>query len=211
MEIENLKKQWLRLQQQLPAYTVVKEDFFEVLLRHYSSPQRYYHTLRHIAFMLAQCQQFKYKVEDLGTLQWAIWYHDVIYNPLRSDNEEKSARLAEKHLVVLQADKMMIEKVSAYILATKKHQLIAPYQNFDAQLMLDCDLAVLGSTREDYLSYTQAIRKEYAMYPDFLYKKGRRKALQSFLQKERIFLTEEFYQAREEQARKNLAYELGTL
>jgi predicted metal-dependent HD superfamily phosphohydrolase len=45
------------------------------------------------------------------------------------------------------------------------------------------------------------------MYPDFLYKPGRRKVLTHFLEMERIFKSDHFYQKYEEQARKNLLFE----
>ncbi|HET7178254.1 MAG TPA: hypothetical protein VFI14_00955 [Chryseosolibacter sp.] len=53
------------------------------------------------------------------------------------------------------------------------------------------------------------MRREYSMYPDFLYRPGRRKVLQYFLDMERIFKTEEFASKFEKQARGNLERELG--
>jgi predicted metal-dependent HD superfamily phosphohydrolase len=49
------------------------------------------------------------------------------------------------------------------------------------------------------------------MYPDFLYRPGRRKVLQHFLDMERIFKTEEFASKFEKQARVNLGWELRGL
>ncbi len=50
----------------------------------------------------------------------------------------------------------------------------------DINYLLDADLSVLGKDRETYLVYTQMIRKEYSIYPDFLYKPGRKKFLNIF-------------------------------
>jgi predicted metal-dependent HD superfamily phosphohydrolase len=40
---------------------------------------------------------------------------------------------------------------------------------------LDADLSILGKDLDTYLAYTKMIRKEYSIYPDFLYKPGRKK------------------------------------
>lgn len=55
------------------------------------------------------------------------------------------------------------------------------------------------------------VRKEYSIYPDLLYKPGRKKVLQHFLQMERIFKTQVFYDKYETQSRRNLEKELNQL
>lgn len=79
----------------------------------------------------------------------------------------------------------------------------------DLQFLLDFDLAVLGANEKTYLNYTQQIRREYKLYPDFLYKKGRIKMLEHFLNKKRIFQSEPLFQLYENQARFNIEEELN--
>jgi len=77
--------------------------------------------------------------------------------------------------------------------------------------MLDVDLAILAASREAYTRYTHAIREEYKIYPYFLYKKGRKKVLQHFLERKQIYFTEEFQAQHEANARENLRWEIATL
>ena len=64
---------------------------------------------------------------------------------------------------------------------------------------------------ESYHQYMKDIRKEYAIYPMILYKKGRKKVLKRFLERERIYFTDQFYVLSEIKARENLTRELETL
>jgi len=81
----------------------------------------------------------------------------------------------------------------------------------DTNYLLDADLSVLGKDFETYLKYTQNIRKEYSIYPDFLYKPGRKKVLKHFLELESIFKTEYFKEKYEARAKENIAKELQLL
>ena len=42
------------------------------------------------------------------------------------------------------------------------------------QLLLDIDLAIPGADRTRYQAYAGQVRCEYAMYPGFLYRRGRK-------------------------------------
>ena len=76
---------------------------------------------------------------------------------------------------------------------------------------LDADISVLGWDWERYEQYSRWIRKEYAVVPAILYRSGRKKVLQHFLNKPFLFQTK-YYQSRlEEQARANLKQELSLL
>ncbi|MDQ2686612.1 MAG: hypothetical protein M3Y28_01965, partial [Armatimonadota bacterium] len=95
-------------------------------------------------------------------------------------------------------------RVKQLILATKAHQAL----DGDAacRLLLDADLAILGAPETDYNAYAQAIRREYAWVPDVHYRQGRRRVLETFLQRPRLYLTPSF-EPLEEQARANLRHE----
>ncbi|MGE4514074.1 MAG: hypothetical protein AB7E26_09720, partial [Chryseobacterium sp.] len=72
-------------------------------------------------------------------------------------------------------------------------------------------LSILGSESEIYVSYTQKIRKEYSIYPDLLYRPGRKKVLEHFLKSESIFKTEYFKEKYELRARENILSEIESL
>ena len=81
----------------------------------------------------------------------------------------------------------------------------------DEKYLIDIDLAILGSSREEYKLYTEQIRKEYSFVPMEAYKTGRKNLLSSFLQEDFIYSTEYFQVKLEEQAKVNLRKELQGL
>lgn len=62
----------------------------------YSKRNRHYHTLDHLEHMLNQFNAIKTEISEWDATLFALYYHDIIYNPLKSDNESKSADLAVK-------------------------------------------------------------------------------------------------------------------
>src|SRR6266542_2634420 len=101
-----------------------------------------------------------------------------------------------------------INKCEEQILATKTHE---DTNDYDTNLFTDADLSILGQTWNMYENYTHQLRKEYAVYPDLLYNERRKKVLMHFLEMNRIFKTDEFYNQFEKQARENLKRELKEL
>lgn len=174
----------------------------------YTEKGRHYHDLLHIERMFEEFEAIKDSISEFSLISFAVFYHDVIYDATSKSNEEKSASTAEKRLTELDLGKEEIAIISAQILATKSHQ---NSENSDINYLLDVDLSVLGKDWETYLDYTQKIRKEYSIYPDFLYKPGRKKVLRHFLELESIFKTEYFKGKYEVQAKENIEKELQLL
>jgi predicted metal-dependent HD superfamily phosphohydrolase len=184
------------------------EDLWLEVVENYSDRNRHYHNLDHLTQLLQQLLPFKTKVDNWDAILFATYYHDIIYNVLRNDNEENSAAYASERLTILKAPAQQIELCSQHILATKSH---SSSDSSDTNLFTDADLSILGSDWESYDNYCQQIRKEYAIYPDLLYKPGRKKVLRHFLAMNGIFKTEPFHNQFEEQARQNITTELRRL
>jgi len=169
----------------------------------YSNATREYHTLTHLKQI---CQEF----EDLNItplLAFTTFYHDIVYDASQNDNEEQSALLAQKRLTELNVPKELNKKVFQLIIETKTHQA----SNEENSLFLDADLAILGSSKEAYEKYTQQVRREYAIYNDATYFKGRKKVLKMFLDKDRIYKSKHFHNKYEKQARVNILIEYNSL
>ncbi len=171
----------------------------------YSAPHRHYHTLTHLAHVYEELEAVKPNIQHWDSLMFSLFYHDVIYDPSQHDNEEASALLAIKRLSALQVPDEIAVRCSTQILATKKHEAGT---DRDTDLLTDADLAILGQSSSTYEVYCQQIRKEYQIYPDPMYNFGRRKVLLHFLEMERIFKTDWFFNKYEHQARENLRLEL---
>lgn len=176
--------------------------------KNYSSKKRHYHTLQHLDGLLTQLTAIKDKIQNWDIILFTLYYHDIIYNPLKSDNEEKSAELAEKHLKQISVSSDKIELCKKQILATKSH---LKSTDSDTNYFTDADLSVLGQDWEIYSLYYKNVRKEYSIYPDFMYNSGRKKVLTHFLTMGRIFKTDFFYDKFEMRAKRNLAHELSIL
>jgi predicted metal-dependent HD superfamily phosphohydrolase len=85
-------------------------------------------------------------------------------------------------------------------------------EDADLALFLDCDLAILGASPEDYDRYERGIAEEYARVVDpESYRAGRARFLEAFLQKPRFFFTERFHRLFDARARENLARALEAL
>ncbi|WP_207431546.1 hypothetical protein [Sabulibacter ruber] len=199
---------WQTWQRTAAGYSVnqnLLSRLWEELEAAYSSRSRHYHNLRHIEALLRLTDEFEANLTAPALVRFAIFYHDAVYSSSRSDNEEKSAQLASKRLPELGVPQAEVALVEEMILATKSHR---SNPNPDTDFLLDFDLAILGAPWDLYHQYSQQIRKEYSLYPDFLYHSGRKKVLRHFLDQESIFKTPPFQAKLESQARQNLAKEL---
>ncbi len=203
-----LRESWMDLTGKYQAQQEASRTY-EELIALYAAPNRAYHNLSHIDWLLEEARGFRASLQHYDAVRMAIWFHDAIYETSRSDNEERSADLAERSLTALGAEAEIAALVRAMIVATKTHT--ADKLPEDGSLFLDLDLSILGSDEAVYEKYARAIRKEYAWVPALIYKRKRRKVLESFLDRKRIFFTDAIFEARESQARRNIQQELSKL
>lgn len=185
------------------------DQFLALLLDAYAEKQRHYHDSSHIENMLRLSETYAQQLKQHDVVALAILYHDIIYDPLKSDNEERSADRAVDDLTGQKLPQETIREVKRFILATKKHE--EPAGENDLCFFLDFDLSALGASWEVYAAYAANIRKEYSIYPDLVYKPGRKKVLKHFLEMPFIYKTETFRDQFDAQARLNLERELNEL
>ncbi|WP_343691943.1 hypothetical protein [Chitinophaga sp.] len=188
--------------------SLVKEGFNSILT-HYSESHRYYHNLDHIQTLLVFIEEYNHLVHDLEALQLAVFFHDIIYDVQRGDNEERSALVATQFLEQTSYPAEKTALVSEYIRATKSHQ--NPHGDADLDCFLDFDLFILSGPERMYQAYAKNIRKEYSIYPDAVYVPGRKKVLQYFLDQPSIYKTEGFRERFDAVARENIQRELEKL
>jgi predicted metal-dependent HD superfamily phosphohydrolase len=186
------------------------DRYFNEILRRYTASRRHYHNLTHITSLLRFYEEYASMLIDRHVVLFSIFYHDIIYNVLRKDNELRSAKLAVKRLKALQVPASTIEQVKLFIEATKTHAVTEAVTHVgDLQFFLDFDMSILAARPTSYKAYAENVRKEYHIYPDKLYYAGRKQFLQHCLQTEHIFLTPTFRERYEGIARENIIWELG--
>ena len=202
-------KRWLTLLSNLGIEPNTGKSIWLSLAAAYGANGRFYHNLSHIEEMLDVAEQLRDVAEDFTAVQLAIWFHDVIYDPRRSDNEAQSAAHAVQIFHPLGVSGAMLSKVSDLILATKSHQTAV--NDSDYFVLLDADLAILGAGPKQYQAYAQAIRREYSFVPDAAYRVGRTAVLQRFLARSPFYFTKWMRQNREDAVIRNLTWEIERL
>ncbi|MBZ9713445.1 phosphohydrolase [Deinococcus multiflagellatus] len=170
----------------------------------YAEAHRAYHNAAHVEAVLGALGS---RGVLSPALALAVWGHDLIYDPRARDNEARSAEVFGAWLAGQGAPTDLVAQVRALILATQHRALPATREE---ALLVDADLGILGASPAKFAAYDAAIRQEYRHVPGPLYRMGRRKVLQGFLNRSRIYTTPEFA-GLEEQARANLAGALARL
>ncbi|OQP54481.1 HD domain-containing protein [Niastella populi] len=209
---DTLRQVWDELTARYCNDRTLTARFYTEIEKKYTSTRRHYHNLHHIAALLQFCGRYAGQLMEPDVVAFAVFYHDIIYNVLRKDNEFRSAQVAVKRLKDLQVPAAAIEQVKLYIEATQTHAVTAAVTHVgDLQLFLDFDMSILGAPRDAYEAYTRQVRREYRIYPDKLYNAGRKQFLEHCLQAGHIFQTPVFRENYERTARENMAWELGNL
>ncbi|WP_392532828.1 hypothetical protein [Nostoc sp. C117] len=200
---------WQHTLQPFGIDQVGAEKAFNLLVAAYSTPNRHYHTLKHIHHVLNTIQVLQGYSNNLTAVQIAAWFHDVVYDTEAKDNEQKSADYAVEFLSNLGISESIIAIVSRLILNTKDHQ--AKVDDCDSQVLIDADLAIFAANSVEYTKYARAIRQEYSWVPEAEYIVGRRQFLERFLQRSHIYSTPLMLEFAEPSARGNIQGEIQSL
>ncbi|HEY8256087.1 MAG TPA: hypothetical protein VIG08_00360 [Gemmatimonadales bacterium] len=181
--------------------------FDELVTAHGTSGRRY-HTLDHVLDCLVRLDESGTPPEDHDLVEAAIWFHDVVYDPHRADNEARSAEWAQRTLAAAGAPPVVVERVAGLIRMTAHAE---PARDRQGALLCDLDLSILGRDARAFDEYQRRIREEYAWVPEPLFRAARARILSAFLGRERIFLTDYFHDRYEDAARENLQRALSAL
>lgn len=157
----------------------VDPRIFTYLMSLYNEHHRHYHNMNHILNMFNTANDLSYALTEEQTL--AIWFHDAVYDPTKTDNEEKSIELAEEILKNEHCSDYSIGVISQIIADTKLMRPTIP----DSEIVLDLD--VFGFTTNDCLKNTELIRREYHQLSNKDWLVGRIRFLTNFLEEKRKF------------------------
>ena len=201
-----LQDEWTKVCAALGVEAAYAGQLWTCLAEAYGEPQRHYHTLDHIAAVVADAGRLRDRFEQPDAAVLALFLHDVVYDPLRRDNEARSSDKLELWLG-RRIDAGVLATCRRAIEATASH---AAQGNADLDLILDIDMAILGASPDAYGRYAEGVAREYLpVYGFDAYAVGRAKLfLEPTLARGALFLTEPFA-ALEDQARANMAEELA--
>jgi predicted metal-dependent HD superfamily phosphohydrolase len=140
-----------------------------LLVERFTDSPLAYHTLDHILHLLDALETAfarDLSARDHRILRYAIWLHDLFYDPMADDNERRSADIG---LALLQWPEDELRDFEICVMATKGNATDHPL----ARIMVDLDLSILAADRGAYRRYALAIRDEYSMHPEPAYRAGR--------------------------------------
>ena len=200
----SLQDRWIKFSSRVTIPN--KEILWKSLDALYSEENRHYHNLEHIEDCLNKLDDWPPHLNGTNrdVIELAIWFHDIIYDTRRADNEESSAALATHYL----RGHPLATDCQALILATMHRQTEGMRTE---EIMCDIDLSILGAHPTKYLQYTEKIRAEYSWVEQQEYSEARAKLLQTFLDRENLYQTPFAHEKWEKQARLNIKNERANL
>ena len=184
------------------------DELYQRLVACYSEPHRKYHTMQHLEECFAHLENVRSFAEQPGEVGLALWFHDAIYDTRKKDNEERSAEWACDSVLAAGLTNDRASRIYELVMATM-HDAIPTGR--DAEVLVDIDLAILGSDVARFDEYEVQVRQEYSWVPGPLYRAGRKKVLQGFANRESIYSTEYFRSGYEARARDNIARSIARL
>ena len=199
--------------------SLLPPGLLEALRSAYASPPRAYHNFGHVETLLRHFDDVAARDgwAQPDEVQLALLFHDAIYDARATDNEARSADLAQAEIARWLPDAGIdAARVADLIRLTARHGQLAPTdlgegpQSDDARRFLDCDMAILGADDAAFAAYDRGIAAEYRHVPRWLYAVNRRRFLKSLLARPRIFLDDGFHARLDAQARHNLRRALTT-
>ncbi|MFG2956091.1 hypothetical protein ACGF5O_20500 [Streptomyces sp. NPDC048291] len=183
--------------------------YADELLRRWQEPQRRYHTLAHLTAVLDHVDVLEEYADSPELVRLAAWFHDAVYLPDRSENEERSARLAERALPEAGISAANTAEVARLVRLTVTHDPAPGDRN--GEVLCDADLAILAAPPAAYAAYTAAVREEYHFVPNDAFRAGRSAILRQLLDLPQLFRTPYGRTEWAPTARYNLAAELEML
>jgi predicted metal-dependent HD superfamily phosphohydrolase len=149
------------------------------LLSMWNESHRHYHNLNHLNDLIEQINENKSKFseKEYEKLMLAAIFHDCVYDPMSSTNEEDSA----KFLIECAVDKSNsdILDVQRMILDTKTHKSTTPL----SESFNKFDMSIVERDFDQLLEWENGTSEEFSVYSKNEYKVGRIKFLESLLDK----------------------------
>ena len=173
---------------------------YKNLMNCYAEPHRRYHSCGHLEHCLHEFDRAAAMIKDRDAVEMALWFHDAVYVPGASDNEQRSADLfADWSKGFLRPS--LVTKVCSLILITMHTQ--AP-KNEEGCYAVDIDLSSFGIPWDNFVQDSRNVRAEQTGVKDVDFYPEQRRFLESLIKRPRIYHTEYFHARYEESARQNI-------
>lgn len=201
-----LISRWLDLMKRLGISE--NRETYTAIIDAYSEKHRKYHNVSHLCSVLTSLDEVEHLTEKKDEIALALWFHDAVYKPFSKSNESDSADWVRNFLDANDMSEQAQERVHRLVMATSHASFP---KSDDEKLIVDIDLSILGRAEDQYALFETGVRCEYRKVPSCIYARCRKVVLRSFLERDRIYSCEPFYEAFERQARSNIQSELSRL
>lgn len=155
----------------------IKLDY-NILLAMWNESHRAYHTQNHLLDLIEQINENKSQYQsqkDYEKMILCALFHDCVYDPMKINNEEKSA---EFFLSCCQEKSQDIFDIKQMILDTKTHEATTSL----SEKFNELDMNIVERDFNQLLEWEKGIHEEYKVYGE-MYKGGRLQFLESLLDK----------------------------
>jgi predicted metal-dependent HD superfamily phosphohydrolase len=193
--------------------TRLPDDLVAEIRAMHEGENRGYHAWSHPLRMLDDVRAVRDRLHDLLAVRCAIVTHDVVYDPRRRDNEERSAAFARSRLAGHVPDGTL-DRVVRMVEATARHAVqdgLSADDASDTSHFLDLDLSIFGADPAAFEEYERGVRHEYRHVDLADYAAARAGILRAFLARGSIYLTEWGRDSFEMRARRNVARSIEAL
>ena len=187
------------------------------LIQRWSAPNRQLHNVRRLMNTLTHIDEISSSAHDPDILRVAAWYHGAFLNKALEiklggfQANFASTRCidhAHNRLTKLGVPEDVVARIDELIAFLTRHR--APRTDFDAQVLVDADLAGLACSPQDYKKLRTSLRAELSELDDLQFTKARMALVKKLLSYETIYQSP-LGSAWEETARANLEVELSRL
>ena len=187
------------------------------LMQRWSAPNRQLHNVRRLMNTLTHIDEISSSAHDPDILRVAAWYHGAFLNKALEIKlggfqanfaATRCIDHAHNRLTNLGVPEEVVARIDELIAFLTRHR--APRTDFDAQVLVDADLAGLACSPQDYKKLRTSLRAELSELDDLQFTKARMALVKKLLSYETIYQSP-LGSAWEDTARANLEVELTRL
>ena len=172
----------------------------------YAAPYRKFHNLGHIEDCLRRFDEIAPLLVDRDAVEFALWFHDVVYQTGATTNEWRSAEMFLARSTG--ASFVFRHRVCGLILATRHTRNV---RGNDKGFIVDIDLSGFGAPWDEFMRNGDLLRQESADQSERQYHTGQVIFLSRLQQRPYVFSTDYFRDRYELTARANLRRVLAEL
>lgn len=187
------------------------------LMQRWNAPNRQLHNVRRLMNTLTHIDEIASSAHDPDILRVAAWYHGAFLNKALEIKlggfqanfaTTRCIDHAHNRLTNLGVADEVVARIDELIAFLTRHR--APRSDFDAQVLVDADLAGLACSPQDYKKLRTSLRAELSELDDLQFVKARLALVKKLLSYETIYQSP-LGSAWENTARANLEVELTRL